>query len=210
MELLDLPSAGFFVVMIGSLFLFGELLVRARGIFFLIGIAIFIAYFSHHVTSTSMMWMGIVFIVGLVLVILDGNIINDGSVALIGLGVMALSVAIPSPSFLYAFLVVCGLLIGFGLSFLFLKVFPSRNLWSRMALKDKLTSDKGYNSMNESYRTLIGKEGRTVTPFRPVGTVEIEGKQYSAITSGKWLAQNTSVIVESVDGTKIVVRQKDA
>lgn len=210
MEYLALPSVGFLVVMIASLFLFGELLVRAKGIFFLIGIGIFTVYFSFHLNDTSMLWMAVVFVVGLLFVFLDGAIMNDGSVALIGLAVMALSVAVPSPSFIYAFLAIFGLLIGFGLSFFFLKVFPARNMWRRVALKEKLTSEGGFNSLNESYRSLVGRDGMTVTPFRPTGTIEVDGNQYSAITEGIWLESGVPIIVESVDGTRIVVKPKNA
>ena len=121
---------------------------------------------------------------------------------------MGLSVAVPAPSILYGIVAVFGLIAGFGLSLLFLKVFQPRNMWKRMALKDKLTSEEGYNSLNESYLQLVGKEGVTKTVFRPIGTVEIEDQTYSAITEGQWLERGVNVIVTSVDGTKIVVKPK--
>lgn len=204
----DSTFVGFVVVAMGALFLFGELFVRARGIFVILGLVVFTAYFSYFITSKSMLWLAVVFIIGLSLVIIDGAFINDGTLTFVGLGVMALSVAVPAPSILYGVVAVFGLIAGFGLSFLLLKIFPPRNMWKRMALKDKLTSEAGYNSINEEYLQLLGKEGITATIFRPIGTVEIEGKTYSAITEGHWLDKGVSVYVDSVDGTKIVVRPK--
>jgi membrane-bound ClpP family serine protease len=99
-----------------------------------------------------------------------------------------------------------GFIIGGFSSALFLKVFPSRNLWAKMTLKDKLTSDLGYNSINEEYHQLIGKQGRTISSFRPTGTVEIEGEQYSATSGGHWIEANTNIVVMSVDGTRILIR----
>lgn len=208
MEWLELPLVGFFIVALGALFLFGELFVKAKGIFFIIGLLLFTYYFYYFITSSSMLWLAVVFIVGLLLVIVDGAFVNDGTLTFVGLGVMGLSVAVPAPSILYGIVAVFGLIAGFGLSLLFLKVFQPRNMWKRMALKDKLTSEEGYNSLNESYLQLVGKEGVTKTVFRPIGTVEIEDQTYSAITEGQWLERGVNVIVTSVDGTKIVVKPK--
>lgn len=208
MELLAIPVIGFLVVMLGALFLFGELLVRAKGVFFIVGIVIFTIYFSFHLTSSSMLWLAIIFIAGLAFVILDGIFVNDGTLSFIGVGIMALSVAVPTLSFLYGLLAVFGLIAGLSLAFLFLKFLPSRNMWSRIALKEKLTSESGFNSLNERYRELVGKEGITTTAFRPSGNIEIDGEQYSAITEGQWLEKDVPIIVHSVDGTRIVVQKK--
>ena len=43
--------------------------------------------------------------------------------------------------------------------------------------------------------------------MRPIGTVRIEEKDYSALTQGKWLVKDTKVIVQEVDGTKIQVKE---
>lgn len=208
MELLDLTFIGFFVIMLGSLFLFGELFVKAKGIFFISGFLLFTTYFSYFITDKSMIWLAAVFVLGLSLVIVDGAFISDGTLTLVGLGVMALSVAVPAPSILYGVVAVFGLIAGFGLSFLFLKVLKPRKMWSRLALKDKLTSEEGFSTLTEEYLQLVGKEGTTKTIFRPIGTVEIDGKTYSAITDGQWLEKDVTVSVVSVDGTKIVVQQK--
>ena len=77
-----------------------------------------------------------------------------------------------------------------------------------MMFKDKLTSEMGYNSMNEDYRDLVGKEGVTKTPFRPTGTVEIEGKFYSATTDNQWVESDIPVKVIDADGTRILVEQE--
>lgn len=208
MMLLDFPIVGFFVIAAASMLLFGEMLVKARGIFALIGIGLMAVYFSYFLQTESLFYMGLLYIVGLLAIILDAKLMNHGFVALIGIAMMITSLAIPAPTFLYAVLAGVGLLAGLGLSFLFLKVFPSRTLWSKLALRDRLTSDLGYNSMNEGYRKLVGRPGVTVTPFRPSGTVSIDEKSYSAITNGKWLNIGTSVIVTSVDGTRVVIEEK--
>lgn len=212
MELLNIASVGFFVVFLGTLFLFGELLVKVKGLFAIIGIGIMAMYFSFHITPGSGMglWVALLYIIGVLLIVIDGKIISDGSIAVLGVFMMILGIAIPAPSLIYGFLVGMALLLGGGASVLFLKVFPSRNVWAKMTLKDRLTGDAGYNSINESYKNLVGKQGETTTPFRPIGTIMIDGNYYSATSDSLWLNAGTTIEVVSVDGTRIFVKQIEA
>ncbi|GAE30716.1 NfeD family protein [Halalkalibacter hemicellulosilyticus] len=209
MQWLDSETIGFLFVFLGTLFLIGELFVKAKGIFAILGVAIMATFFSYHVSVDAGMWVVILYVVGLLLIIIDGKVITDGTVALIGVVLMIVGLAIPSPTFLYGVFVSMGFILGGFSSLLFLKVFPSRNLWARMTLKDRLTSDLGYNSINDEYKELVGKKGRTLSPFRPTGSIAIEGRQYSATSGGQWLEANVDIIVVSVDGTRIVVKQID-
>lgn len=209
MEILNIASVGFLVVFLGTIFLFGELLVKAKGLFAIVGIGIMAAYFSFHITPGSGMglWIALLYIIGISLIVLDGKVFTDGTIALLGIFLMILGIAIPAPSIIYGFLVAMALLLGVGAASLFLKVFPPRNLWTKMTLKDKLTGEAGYNSINKSYRDLVDKQGKTTTPFRPTGTVLINGNNYSATSENLWLAEGTNVKVISVDGTRIVVKE---
>ncbi|WP_078552817.1 NfeD family protein [Bacillus alkalicellulosilyticus] len=207
MEMLNIASVGFLVVFLGTLFLVGELLVRVKGLFAIIGIGIMSVYFTFHISGEVGLWVVLLYLVGLVLLIVDGKVVNDGTIALLGAILMILALAIPSPSIIYGVLVSMGFIIGAFTSLLFLKVFPARDMWAKMTLKDKMTNELGYNSLNESYKGLVGKTGKTISPFRPTGTVVIEGQQYSATSGSQWLGENEEVEVVSVDGTRIVVRR---
>lgn len=207
LDILNISTVGFLVVFLGTLLLFGEFLVKVKGIFGLIGVGIIATYFSHHLSEGMGMWVAILFIVGVFLIIIDGKFITDGTVALFGLLLMIIGLAIPAPNIIYGFLVAMGALLGTASSILFLKVFPSRNMWEKITLKEQLSSDRGYNSMNQTYSTLIGKVGVTKTPFRPTGTVEVDGHLYSATTDNQWLTEGVDVTVVSVDGTRILIKK---
>lgn len=207
MDLLLIPAVGFFILLLATLFLVGEMLVKAKGIFGIIGIALITTYFLFHHSGENFIWIVGLYVVGLLLVFLDGKFINDGTVAVIGVILMSAAVAIPAPSILYGVLSAFGLIFGGILSPLLLKVLPSREMWSKVALKDRLTSEKGYNSINSSYLSLVGKKGKTITPFRPVGTIEIEGTHYSALSDGEWIESGIDIFVVKVDGTKIVIQK---
>jgi membrane-bound ClpP family serine protease len=206
--LLDVPVVGFLVIFIASMLLFGEMLVKARGIFAVIAVGLMAVYFSYFLTDENFFWLTLLYVVGLLVIILDAKLLNHGFVALFGVAMMMAAVAIPAPSILYGVLTAIALLVGLSVSFSFLKVFPARELWSKLTLKDRLTSEAGYNSINESYRQLIGKQGVTATPFRPSGTVTIEDASYSAVSEGKWLQSEVAVTVTAVDGTRIVVKER--
>nr|WP_059102892.1 NfeD family protein [Shouchella shacheensis] len=209
MEWLNAAPVGFLVVTLGTMFLLGELMVRARGIFALLGMGLMSMYFIHHLNGDVGTWVIVFYVVGLALIIFDGNVTSEGTISIIGIVFMIIGLAVPAPTLIYSILVAMGVFVGALLALLFLKVFPHRNMWSKMVLKDQLTSEKGYNSMNEDYKELVGKKGKTLNPFRPTGTVEIDNKPYSATSGGQWIPAETEIEVISVDGTRILVKKTE-
>lgn len=205
MGILDVTIVGFLVILLASLLMFGELLVKTKGIFGIVSFLLFFLYFAHHLPNQSPIFMVALLLVGFVLIILDGKLISNGSIAIIGIFMMMLACALPTPSLIYGVGVSAAFLIGVGGSFLFLKVFEPRAFWSKITLMDQLTSEKGYDSINQDYKLLVGEIGKTLTPFRPVGTIDVQGKSYSAISNGVWLESGVAIKVLSVDGTRIVI-----
>lgn len=207
---LDSATVGFLVVALGTLFLIGELLVRARGLFGLLGLGLISVYFLHHLNGDAGTWVIIFYLIGLGLIIFDGNVTSDGTIAAIGIIFMIVGLAVPAPDMVYSILVGMATIVGAFSSLLFLKVFPHRNMWAKMTLKDTLSSEAGYNSMNESYKDLIGKQGKALTAFRPTGTAEIDGEPYSATSGSQWIQSGADIEVVSVDGTRILVKAIEA
>ncbi|MFB5662065.1 NfeD family protein [Alteribacillus sp. HJP-4] len=209
MEWLEAASIGFLVVFFGSLFLIGELLVKSKALFAVLGVAFFGLFFSYHIPDAGSVWIVLLFVAGLALIIIDGKLLSDGTFALIGILLMSFGLAVPTPSILYGTLVVFGFLAGLCCAPLFMKVFPRRDLWNKITLRERLSTDRGYNSMNEGYKALQGKNGRALTAFRPTGTVEIEGEHYSATSGDQWIDADSDVEVVSVDGTRILIRKSE-
>ncbi|GAF24046.1 LOW QUALITY PROTEIN: membrane-bound ClpP-class protease [Bacillus sp. JCM 19047] len=205
---LDSATVGFLVVTLGTLFLIGELLVRAKGLFGLLGLGLISVYFLHHLNGDASTWVIIFYLIGLALIIFDGNVTSDGTIAAIGILFMIVGLATPAPDLVYSILVGMGTVIGAVASLLFLKIFPHRNMCQKH-LKNLLSSEAGYNSINESYKGLVGKKGKALTAFRPTGTVEIDGEPYSATSGSTWIEAGTEVDVISVDGTRILIRRSE-
>ncbi|MFD2630843.1 NfeD family protein [Oceanobacillus kapialis] len=209
MEILNFDWIAIIITGFGTLFLIGEVLVNMRGLFALLGIGFITVYFGAYVETGSVILMLIIYFIGLLLIIIDGKLLNDGTLATIGLAAMLTAVALPAPKLTSGLYAVLGVLLGSGASFLFLKVFKRRDMWNKLTLKDQLSTEAGYNSINETYSTLIGQEGVTLNDLRPVGTIRINNKDYSAVSNGQWIAKGTLIRVSMVDGTKILVEKKE-
>lgn len=207
MQIFSYDWVGLFIAGFATMFLIGEVLVNMRGFFGILGLGFIIVYFSVYVEAESLILMLLMYFIGLILIIIDGKLLNDGTLSTIGAFSMILAVALPAPNFVAGVYAVLGVMIGAASSFLFLKVFKRRSMWTKITLKDQLTTEAGYISMNQAYSDLLKKEGTTITDMRPVGTIQIQGKEYSAITNGYWIPKGTPIRVVEVDGTKILVEQ---
>lgn len=212
MELLiEMSWLGFFIVGLGTMFLIGELLVNMRGVFAILGIIFITVYFYAYLNEPADFAILLtIYFIGLILILIDGKILNDGTLAVLGLVGMILSVVIAAPDIYAGLYAVIGIVVGGAVSFTFLKVFKRRDMWSKITLKDRLTNEAGYSSINEEYEDLVNKTGVTMTDLRPVGTIRIDDKEYSAISNAQWIEKGSEVLVEQVDGTRILVKKIEA
>ncbi|GIX07757.1 MAG: hypothetical protein KatS3mg115_2160 [Candidatus Poribacteria bacterium] len=76
----------------------------------------------------------------------------------------------------------------------------------RLILTARQESSVGYRATPEELTKLVGMEGVTKTPLRPVGVAEIGGRRYDVVTDGEYLAAGTPVRVIEVEGTRVLVR----
>src|SRR5699024_2577217 len=118
-----------------------------------------------------------------------------------------LSIEITAPILYVGLYAIIGHIIGAGASFIFLKIFKPRNMCGQIELKDRLTDEEGYSTINQDHLGLVGKKGMTLTNLLPVGTIRIEDQDYSAVSNAQWIPKETIVEVESVDGTRILVKE---
>ncbi|SET63105.1 NfeD-like C-terminal, partner-binding [Salinibacillus kushneri] len=197
--------AALMLTFLGFMLLMGEMFVKLRGVSGVLGFGFILLYFQAHLESINILLVAFMFILAIMLIIIDGNITNDGTLSVIAILMMIMIVGLIPSNWVTGGYGITGLILGTCCSFLFLKVFPSRNMWDKITLFDRLTDEAGYNVMNESYEKLIGKKGKTVTELRPAGTIRIGEEEYSAVSDGKWIDRQTRIVVTHVDGTKIMV-----
>jgi len=103
----------------------------------------------------------------------------------------------------YSILIALGVsVIGF---FLLIKYIPSTRAWRKFILSTEQKKELGYTVGTKDLKRLTGKEGITITPLRPSGIIEVNGKKLNALTQGEYVDSNTKIKIISVEGNKIVV-----
>lgn len=105
------------------------------------------------------------------------------------------------------------ILIALGLSiagfFLLIRFIPSTRAWRKFILFTKQEKELGYTVGTKDLKRLTGKEGIAITPLRPSGIVEVNGKKLNTLTLGEYVDSNTKIKIISVEGNKIVVEAVD-
>ncbi|OAB33958.1 NfeD family protein [Paenibacillus glacialis] len=184
-----------------------ELIVPGFGVPGILGVIGFALYFfGNSVAGFAGSETWILFIIGIVMMILELFVPSFGILGLLGsasliVGVVraaystshvALSLGIASVSALAVIIIVA-------------VVFKKRGIWNRFILNDTLTTEKGFIP-SASKEDLLGKNGVSVTPLRPAGTVLIDGERYDVVTDGEFIGNNMTIHVVKVEGSRIVVK----
>jgi membrane-bound ClpP family serine protease len=93
-----------------------------------------------------------------------------------------------------------------------LKVFPKTPIGRRVILEPFVESpeDRGKAGVSDQdFSQLLGKLGKTATPLRPSGIIEINDQRYSAVAEGELIDKNVDIIVIKVEGNSIVVEPRE-
>ena len=57
--------------------------------------------------------------------------------------------------------------------------------------------------------TWVGRRGIALSPLRPSGTAEIDGRRISVVAEGEFIPAKSPIFVRTVDGPRIVVRKAE-
>lgn len=68
-----------------------------------------------------------------------------------------------------------------------------------------LTSQTVGTSAKPGLHLLVGRRGRSLTPLRPSGAVEIDGESVDVVTDGQYVEAGRVVQVVRVEGARVVV-----
>jgi membrane-bound serine protease (ClpP class) len=60
-------------------------------------------------------------------------------------------------------------------------------------------------AVTSDLESLAGKEGRALSPLRPAGIAEIEGRRVDVVTRGNMIDKNTPLRVVKVEGNRVIV-----
>ncbi|MCX6089071.1 MAG: hypothetical protein NTX88_01585 [Candidatus Atribacteria bacterium] len=93
-----------------------------------------------------------------------------------------------------------------GIFLVLLFFLPNNPIWKKMGLykndqQQEILEEKALND-----QSLVGKKGLTKTILRPSGIVEIEWKRYDVVTRGEFIEPGKIVVVDKVEGNRIIVQ----
>lgn len=213
------PIVSSLLIMIGLIGLYTEIKTPGWGLPGTLGLICLALFFgSGYILQLASIIEIIIFVLGLILLLIEIFVIPGfGIFGIIGIALMIaglflglisdfpivdmnlISLAIIQLAFtFFATAIVIALLI---------KFLPKTNMFNKLILQEKVKEKSGY-AIKEKFIDLIGKEGIALTDLRPSGTALIDGKRIDVVTEGDYITHNTSIIVKSVEDSKIVVGEK--
>ena len=107
-----------------------------------------------------------------------------------------------SAGLLAAFLVGGLSVVGF---IVWLNLFPRTFIGRRLMLRTSQPADL----TAAAHQTMIGATGEALTPLRPSGTAQINGKRVDVTAVGDFLESGEQLVVIAADGLRVAVRRKD-
>lgn len=175
----------------------------------LLGISAFVLYFfasTFQELAGPYVWL--LFAVGIILMAIEVFVPSFGILGLLGAGSLIGGVVMAAWATGHA-------LQTLGIAFVLAAaavgivvfVFKERGIWNRFILKDSLTSEAGYNSAVTRHE-LVGRDGVTVTPLRPSGTIMIDGERIDVVSEGAFIERDKAIVIVKTEGSRVVVQEK--
>ena len=201
------PNVATIIITIALAALVIEVMTAGFGVAGMISILAFALFFGGHIVAgLAGREVVFLFLLGIILLLVEAFIPNFGVLGVSGLAAVVMSIVLSAPttgaglrmffmSFFLASLIIAA-------AFRFLK---RTGLWSQIILQFAETKEEGYVGPKDASH-LVGQIGITVTPLRPAGVAEINGKRVDVISEGNFIAQATPVTVVATEGTRVVVR----
>ena len=205
------PAVAPILLSLGFLGLLAELFVPGFGFPGVLGILFLGLYFGGHMLAG---FAGVevmaLFLVGLVLLAAEVFVSGFGVVGALGGVALLGSVFLASPSPEAAIRSILAALSTTTVALvLFLKYGNRLSVWNRLVLMESEAPDRGYTAFRrEESETsqLEGREGVAVTPLRPSGTIEVDGRLLDVVAEGGFVRRGDAVRIVRVSGMRTVVR----
>ncbi len=149
------------------------------------------------------------YIMGYIAIVAEFFIPSGGFVGLVGVGSIAGGIILVYRNYgnrLGLVFLVTALILTPVLMVLYFKYFPGSFIGKRLILFKDQKKEQGFTAHTISvYEKLEGKEGISLTPLRPAGTVLIDNRRYSVVTSGEFIETGRKIKVLKVEGGRMIV-----
>ena len=91
-----------------------------------------------------------------------------------------------------------------------LRLMSRYKMWNKLTLSDKQQNMEGYVAPDRELIKYTGMEGIALTPLRPAGSAEISGDRIDVVTDGEFIAKGAKVVVNKVEGLRVIVKAIDS
>ncbi|MDR2657882.1 MAG: hypothetical protein LBB86_08675 [Oscillospiraceae bacterium] len=81
---------------------------------------------------------------------------------------------------------------------------------SPLVLRDASTTATEPSGGTDLSVVKVGRAGKTLTPLRPAGMADVGGERLNVVSEGEFIAKDSPVIIERIEGTRIVVKRDTA
>jgi membrane-bound ClpP family serine protease len=157
---------------------------------------------------SSLAWPLLLLAIGLVLLVCEAVIPSGGLLGVLAFVAVALSLVEAFQQsfelglrFLLADLVFSPMAIGLGLY-----LWPKSPLAKRMTLMRPGSDEIAVSHSEARLDHLVGQLGRSITPLRPVGLVEFDGRKVDALSEDGLIAEGSCVKAVGVRTGQLIVR----
>lgn len=92
------------------------------------------------------------------------------------------------------------------LGYFIFKSFTQSEYYKKLIPVDGQSSDDGY-TISRGYDSLINSQGTTQTVLRPSGKIEINGKEYQAMSKGEFIEAGEAITIVGIDENQLIVKK---
>jgi membrane-bound serine protease (ClpP class) len=170
-------------------------------------ISLLLFFYGHTIAGLAGAEAIVLFISGLILLVLELFLVG-GVAGILGIGAVIASFFMATDNEVnMGISILIALGAALGGAFIMMKFFKKKlAAFQKVILTDSMKTEEGYVS-SRNRTELIGREGVTITPLRPSGTVVIDQEYVDVVTEGSYLAKGEKIKVVKVEGSRIVVRK---
>ncbi|WP_422444136.1 NfeD family protein [Thermoanaerobacterium sp. DL9XJH110] len=185
-----------------------EVLTPGFGFPGVIGLIAFSLFFGGNLLAgAAQYWVPGLFVLGILLLAIETFVPGFGVFGLAGIICIAGSIiiAFPDPGQALVSLIIAVIASGFIMYFV-ARYLVKTPAFDRLILGTKQDKSQGYVASHEDLSIYQGKKGTALTPLRPAGAVDFDGRRLDVVTEGEFIPAGSPVVAVKVEGSKITVR----
>jgi membrane-bound serine protease (ClpP class) len=205
------PVIGTILLMIGIVGLIIEVISSGFGIAGILSLAAFALYFGGNIAAgMAEYWVLILFVFGIVLMLVEAFMPGFGVFGVSGLISTIIAIILAAVSIKTGMLMlVISLVLAVIFSYFSFRFFEKRGALRHIILSEEERADLGYVApLNQ--KDLLDQKGVALTALRPSGAALIDGRRIDVVSDGSYIAQGAALVVERVEGVRVIVRQVEA